>query len=264
MSNTNDAQNYPNSTIETLLKRRTIRAFKPTPISDERRRLLELAAQHAPTSSFDNAWSAIRVTEGALAAEIAEIGRQKYIATAPLLYVFVVDMHRNERIAREKGATVDGGALAFAEQYAYNQAHDDVVLALDAMKTAAESLGLGAVVLGSILNDMPRLIELLHLPSLVFPVLGLAVGEPDQEPALKPRMNRKFQIFENRYPSDSQTENLTAALADFDEAVHQYYDLRDRAKPVDRFTDQIAAKAGNPAPATKPFAKYAKEQGFRF
>jgi nitroreductase len=256
-------QQYPNSTIKTLLNRRTIRAFAPTPISDERREILELAAQRAPTSSFDNAWSAIRVTDKALAEKIAAIGKQKYIAEAPLLYVFVVDTHRNARIAAEKGVPADD-AVAFAQQYTYNQAHDDAVLALDAMQTAAESMGLGVVLLGSILNDMPQLVKLLHLPSLVFPVLGIAIGEPDQSPALKPRMDRSRQIFENRYPEDSETESMVEALASFDEAVHQYYDLRDTKKPVDRFTDQIAAKATNPAPATKPFAKYAKEQGFKF
>lgn len=254
---------YANSTIETLLTRRTIRAFTDAPVSEETREILELTAQRAPTSSFNNAWSAIRITDAAMQQEIAHIGKQAYIAQAPLLYVFVVDMQRNERIAREKGvADIDN--TAFSEQYSYNQSHDDAVLALHAMQTAAESLGLGALVLGSILNDMPRLIELMHLPPLVFPVLGLAIGTPDQTPALKPRMARDQQFFVNSYPADSDTESLTSDFADYDEAVHQYYDLRDTKKPVARFTDQIAAKATDPAPATKPFADYAREQGFKF
>lgn len=256
-------KHYPNSTIETLLTRRTIRAFTDAPVSEETREILELTAQQAPTSSFNNAWSAIRITSKDLAREIAAIGKQTYIAQAPLLYVFVVDMHRNERIAQEKGVSAEENT-AFSEQYSYNQSHDDAVLALHAMQTAAESLGLGAVVLGSILNDMPRLIELMHLPNLVFPVLGLAIGTPDQTPALKPRMSRNQQFFENNYPEDSATESLTDDLADYDTAVHQYYDLRDTKKPVARFTDQIAAKAVDPSPATKPFADYAREQGFKF
>lgn len=55
---------------------------------------------------------------------------------------------------------------------------------------ATESMGLGAVILGSILNDAAQLIELLQLPKLTFPVLGLEVGYPDQEPQLKPRLLR--------------------------------------------------------------------------
>lgn len=260
-----NATQYPNSTIETLLTRRSIRAFKPDAIAPETVAWLELAAQRAPTSRFDCAWSALRITDPEIAAELARIGRQKYIAQAPLLYVFLVDLHRNERIAAEKGVDVSKDPnRAFHEQYSYNQAHDDALLALHAMQTAAESLGLGAVVLGSIMNDMPRLIEMLHLPELVFPVLGLGIGKADQEPALKPRMDRHFQIFENTYPEDDPATPLTKSLADFDEAVHQYYDLRNKKKPVDRFTDQVATKASDSEVATKPFADYAKKQGFRF
>jgi nitroreductase len=260
-------QSYPNTTIETLMTRRSIRAFDPTPLNPDVVATLEGAAQRAATSRFDCAWSAIKIIDPAIAQQLAIIGKQTYIAQAPLLYVFVVDLHRNERIATGKGVdTSAAGNDALHEQYSYNQAHDDAVLALHAMETAAESLGLGTVVLGSILNDMPALVELLHLPQLVFPVLGLAIGKSAQSPALKPRMDAKFQIFENRYPSDEEmpAEQLVESLADFDEVVHRYYDLRNKKKPVDRFTDQVAAKASDPAPAQKPFADYAKKQGFKF
>ena len=39
--------------------------------------------------------------------------------------------------------------------YRYTQAQNDAVLALHAMETAAYSLGLGCVILGSLLNDVP-------------------------------------------------------------------------------------------------------------
>lgn len=67
------------------------------------------------------------------------------------------------------------------------------------METAAYSLGLGCVILGSLLNDVPALIDLLNLPEYTYPVLGLAIGKPDQDPALKPRMPRSMQFFENEY-----------------------------------------------------------------
>ena len=41
---------------------------------------------------------------------------------------------------------------------------------------AAESLGIGTVYLGSILNDIEKLCELLKLPKYTFPVVGLALG----------------------------------------------------------------------------------------
>lgn len=92
-----------NATIETLLNRRSIRKFKDEPIDDDATATLETVAQHAASSRFLNDWSAIRVSDPAIKARLAEIGNQPYIATAPLLYVFVIDEHRNARIAQRKG-----------------------------------------------------------------------------------------------------------------------------------------------------------------
>lgn len=76
-----------NATIETLLNRRSIRKFKDEPIDDDATATLETVAQHAASSQFLNDWSAIRVSDPAIKARLAEIGNQPYIATAPLLYV---------------------------------------------------------------------------------------------------------------------------------------------------------------------------------
>lgn len=83
-----------NATIEALLGRRSIRKFKDEAIDDDTRATLETVAQHAASSQFLNDWSAIRITDPAIKAKLAEFGHQPYIATAPLLYVFVIDEHR--------------------------------------------------------------------------------------------------------------------------------------------------------------------------
>lgn len=77
-----------NATVDTLLERRSIRKFKPKPLSDDIVETLETVAQHAASSQFLNDWSAIRITDPAAKKRLAEIGGQPYIATAPLLYVF--------------------------------------------------------------------------------------------------------------------------------------------------------------------------------
>lgn len=211
-----------NATVDTLLERRSIRKFKSKPLGDDVIETLETVAQHAASSQFLNDWSAIRVTDPAAKKRLAEIGGQPYIATAPLLYVFVLDEHRNAAIASTKGVDTTSDTFTLNGSYHYSQAQNDAVLALHAMETAAYSLGLGCVILGSLLNDVPALIDLLNLPEYTYPVLGLAIGKPDQDPALKPRMPRSMQFFENEYPSNNET--LLAGLQDFDEEVHRYYD----------------------------------------
>ena len=233
-----------NSTIETLLNRRSIRKFVAEPFDDDTVATLETVAQHAASSQYLNDWSAVRVKDPALKKRMSEIGRQPYIAEAPLLYVFVADEHRNAIIAESKGVSTDSDTYGLAGSYRFSQAQNDAVLALHAMETAAYSLGLGCVILGSLLNDVPGLIEALHLPQYTYPVLGLAIGKPDQAPALKPRMPRELQFFDDVYPSDDDaTESIKERIGAFDVSVHEYYDLRNTDRPVDAFSDQIASIA---------------------
>ncbi len=250
-----------NATIDTLLERRSIRKFKPKPLGDDVIETLETVAQHAASSQFLNDWSAIRVTDPAAKKRLAEIGSQEYIATAPLLYVFVLDEHRNATIASTKGVDTASDAFTLNGSYRYSQAQNDAVLALHAMETAAYSLGLGCVILGSLLNDVPALIDLLKLPEHTYPVLGLAIGKPDQDPAVKPRMPRSMQFFENEYPDSDET--LLTGLNEFDAAVHQYYDLRNTQHPVDAFSDQIAQNSVDEGVNAKAVAANAARQGFR-
>lgn len=227
-----------NATIEALLGRRSIRKFKDEAIDDDTRATLETVAQHAASSQFLNDWSAIRITDPAIKAKLAEFGHQPYIATAPLLYVFVIDEHRNARIAERKGIDPASDGFHLKYSYRFTQAQNDAVLVLHAMETAAYSLGLGCVILGSLLNNIPGLIDVLNLPEYTYPVLGLAIGKPDQNPTVKPRMPRTMQFFENTYPADA--DGVLDQLPAFDEEVHRYYDLRQADRPVDAFSDQVA------------------------
>lgn len=72
---------------------------------------------------------------------------------------------------------VASDAFTLNGSYRFTQAQNDAVLALHAMETAAYSLGLGCVILGSLLNDVPALIDLLNLPEYTYPVLGIAIGQ---------------------------------------------------------------------------------------
>ena len=225
-----------NSTLDVLLNRRSIRAYTDEPVNEQDIDAIEAAAQRAATSQFYNAWSVIRITDTDLKKKLAEVARQPYVATAPLLYVFIADQHRNYRIAEAKGVAEND--ITYGTSFMLGQAQNDAVLALHAMETAAESLGQPA-----------------------YP-LGLALGHPAQQPQLKPRMPRNLQFFDNAYPADSENPDILAQFTDFDVTVHQYYDLRDSSKPVAGFTDQIAQGATSDAPIKKDLHGHEVKQGF--
>ncbi|BDR52238.1 NADPH-dependent oxidoreductase [Bombiscardovia nodaiensis] len=263
---TSEPATMPNETIRTLLERRSIRGFADEPIPEETAALLELTAQHAATSRYFNEWSAIRVTDPALAAAIAEEAHQGYIAHAPLLYIFLADQRRNADLitAEDPQVSEEDERFILKTSYAFLQAQNDAVLALHAMETAANSLGLGCVILGSVLNDPDRLVDLLHLPKLVYPVLGLAIGKPSQDPSLKPRMPRPAQIFKNSYQRPSEAE-IAQVVSDFDQSVFRYYrDVRHMDAPRKTFSQIMADKAFSPADGHSPMLPSIQAQGFDF
>ena len=253
----------PNQTISTLLNRRTIRAFTNEAIDPGTVAILEQAAQHAATSRYFNEWSAIRITDSDKARAIADMAHQDYVSQAPLLYIFLADQRRNADLARQGGVDIDADSFILNTGYAFLQSQNDAVLALHAMETAANSLGLGAVILGSVVNDVEGLIDLLDLPRLVYPVLGLAIGHPDQDPSMKPRMPRPAQIFINSYGQSDKPGEVDQALKDFDETVRLYYrDLRHMDAPRKAFSQIMADKSCSPKEGHEPMLPSIQAQGF--
>ena len=124
---------------------------------------------------------------------------------------------------------------------------------------AAESMDLGSVYLGSILNDSEKICKLLKLPELTFPVLGLGIGYPNQKPQIKPQMDMKYRVFENEYKI---YDNYLEELKDYDQEMHTYYDLRDANRRLDSFSDQVVTRMKNPSPKRAKMLNNIKAQAF--
>jgi hypothetical protein len=120
-------------------------------------------------------------------------------------------------------------------------------------------MGLGTVYFGSILNDPQKVIDIFDLPELTFPVVGLGVGYPNQEPQLKPRMDMSLRLFEDSY---TVFDSYLKVIEEYDREMTKYYDLRDANKRVDSFSDQIVAKLNSPAIKRQEILKVIKKQGF--
>lgn len=139
------------------------------------------------------------------------------------------------------------------------QGWTDASLAAQNVVLAAESLGLGANYLGCILNDTAKIIELLRLPELTFPVVGVGLGYPNQTPQLKPRMDMSLRVFENSY---SIIDDYLTAISEYDQEMQTYYDLRNANKRVDSFSDQVVSKLVNVIPGRQDILNVIKSQGF--
>ncbi|WP_125606950.1 NADPH-dependent oxidoreductase [Lapidilactobacillus bayanensis] len=221
-----------NDTINCQLNHRTIRVFKDQLLSAEIVTTLVNVARHTATSHFLQAFSIISVTDPNLKAAIRNISKQAYVGTNGHLFIFIADQYRDAIIGQEMGhpENILGDADRMIAGFS------DAILAVQNTVNAAESMGLGAVILGSILNDAQQLIDLLHLPKLTFPVLGLEIGYPAQQPQLKPRLPEQFVHFENSYQLPTP---IVSQLSHYDKVVHDYYDMRETNQRVDTFTNQI-------------------------
>ena len=244
-----------NDMINRQLNHRTIREFKDKEVPDELYKTLLEVAQRTPTSNGMQQSSIIRITDQELKNEIAKVSTQEYLARSPILLIFIVDTYRNHQIALEQGLDSENSG----DMDRFFQGFTDGVLAAQNIVNAAESMDLGAVYFGSILNDPGKIIQLLDLPKYTFPIVGLGIGYPNQEPMLKPRMDMNFRVFENKY---QKMDNYLGILKDYDEEMQTYYDLRQANKPLDKFSQQVADKLKNTNPRRQLLAKDIINQGF--
>ena len=107
-----------NATIEALLAHRTIRTFTDQPIDEASMDVLLDVGRHAPTSSFYQQTTIIRIQDPKIRAVIGEASAQPYVA-APEgeLLIFVVDLSRTARVREAHGADMEpvGRATVFVQ-----------------------------------------------------------------------------------------------------------------------------------------------------
>ena len=243
-----------NSTIAAQMAHRTIRAYTDQSVGEDAVITLLDVARHSATSSFQQQTTVIRVLDPAVREQIRLASGQPYVGgDRGELFVFVVDLHRNALLRERAGASLEPlGRTAL-----FLQGVEDAVIAAQNVVVAAESLGLGTTYLGSIIGDVRRVIEALRLPTRTYPVLGLLVGHPAQEPQYKPRLPREIVVGTDAYPEpDDHLDALTA----YDAEVEQYYDLRDTSRRVDSFSEQIVRALGQGAASRAPVRDVLHEQ----
>ena len=141
-----------NKTIQTQLDHRTIRFFKNQPIAAETLTQLFEVMNRTATSSGLQTYSVMHITDQELKNKIAEVCKQDYVKDIPVLLIFLVDVHRNAEIAKAKGYSGE----KFRSMNHFFQGVADVYLAAQNLTNAVESIDLGAVFLGSVLNDAQR------------------------------------------------------------------------------------------------------------
>ena len=229
-----------NQVIETLLQHRSIRRFTEKPLDREQIEAIVRSAQAASTSSFIQAYSIIGVTDQQKKDKLAELaGNQAYVAANGHFFVFCADLHRHKVVGDLETADVKD-SIESTEKFMV--ALIDAALAAQNAAIAAESMGLGICYIGGIRNDLESVKEVLKTPEYVIPLFGMAVGYPDQETDLKPRLPLEHVYMENEYQQDRSL--FEKQLNDYDKTTSEYYLERTNGKRGDSWTGQMAKMLG--------------------
>lgn len=241
--------------LKLMTNHRSIRKWKKDPIPESLLESLFEAAMATSTSNGMQQASIIRVKNQEVRQALSELASQDYLVEAPELLVFVVDNYRTSKILEESGLS----AKFAHDMDKFFQGFTDASLMAQNVALAAESQGLGIVYFGSILNDAQKTISILKLPKYTFPVVALGIGYPDQKPEKKPRMDKTLRVFEDCY---HKLPSYLEALADYDQEMNSYYDLRTPDYPLPKFTDQVASKNAKAVQNRDKIMETIKNQGF--
>jgi nitroreductase len=215
--------------IDLLKSHRSIRKYTETPIEDTMVESIIRAGLSAATSSNLQGTTVVRVRNPETRAAIAKLaGGQAQVENAAAFFIWCADLHRSS-VACEMA----GGEFSEGMTEHFMIATVDCALAAQNAVVAAESLGLGICYIGGIRNDPQQVADLLDLPDQVYPVFGLSLGWPDQDPDLKPRLPLSVTLKEERYDETHDVEGIEA----YDEEMREYYKVRTGGK-VDRVWSQ--------------------------
>ncbi|MFC6260697.1 NADPH-dependent oxidoreductase [Levilactobacillus fujinensis] len=244
-----------NSTLTTLMAHRSIRQFTNQLLTATEVDTLVTAAQHAATSTFSQQYSIISVTDPTKLAILADITGHQWLVQAGHYFVMVADQYRNQQLTPVT-ATTTANLHSLDKLLA---GIFDATIATEAIVTAGESMGLGSTIMGSILNGAQRVIDLLGLPPLTFPVLGLAIGHPAEQPEQKPRLPQALMHFNNGY---QRLTNNDPSLVAYDHLISDYYHARNSHQRDETFTHHIISEMSRDPQQRAAILTALQHQGF--
>jgi nitroreductase len=190
---------------------------------------------------------------------------------APLDFTICVDVYRFERIMELRGwriATNDLSLLLLGIQ--------DAALMAENMVIAAESLGLGSCFIGEVAYQGEEIAAEFNLPERVFPLVGLVMGYPAENPPPRPRYPLAYTLIEGEYPRFDEA-SVRRAMQEMDEGYlrQNYYSRRKALIPLPdsrpetytletySWTEHISRKLGLWKKSPRKLLRVFKSRGFK-
>ena len=164
-----------NETIHTLLNRRSIRKFKNIPVDEEKLKLILKCGHYASTALNHQPWHFTLITNQKILNDISDKVKKQRPDADPSYHVY----YHAPAVIMISGKEGE----SFAEADCANAAMN--------MCNAAASLNLGSCYIAAfraaLVEDGEYIKEICQISDQYVPLFCVAIGEADEEPALKPR-----------------------------------------------------------------------------
>jgi FMN reductase (NADPH)/FMN reductase [NAD(P)H] len=185
-----------NEVLRLIEERTSVRSFADRPVSNEDLAALLHSAVRAPTAGNMMLYSIVHVGEPDKKRRLAETCGHTFIASAPLVLVFLADMQRwvdyFERFGVPEYCEQEGIPFRLPDSGKFVMACCDALIAAQTTVLAAESLGMGSCYVGDIVAHREEHSSLLRLPRWAFPAAMLCYGYPSDEVERRPR--KRFAV----------------------------------------------------------------------
>ncbi|MEQ8167826.1 MAG: nitroreductase family protein [Candidatus Eremiobacterota bacterium] len=196
--------NYPNETIKLLIERGSCRNFSNKKIAPQVLDFILNSGIHAPTGGNLQPYSIIKIEDKEKRHNLAEMCEQIFMAKAPVHLLFCIDWHRLKRWAELETAPFSATS-SFRHFWISFQ---DVIICAQNICTAADSLGLGSVYIGTVVDYIREIKAMFELPQEVYPVVLLCLGYPNIKPSVRKKLPPSVIVHNERYNSIDDTEIL--------------------------------------------------------
>ena len=172
-----------NETINLMNAHTSVRRFTEEQISDKELRAIIDAGRAASSWKNFQSYSIIVVRSKEKKEALFDLVPQEAIRQSSAFLLFVGDLNRAQK-----------GVHMYTEDFYPEGTENLLISSVDAALAgqntllAAESLGYGGVIIGLVRYAASQIAELFKLPDYTYPVFGIALGTPNQNHAVKPRL----------------------------------------------------------------------------
>ena len=216
-------------TIKLMKAHTSVRRFKNQEIPQADLNEILTAAQMASSWKNFQSYSVILVRSQEKKEALYELVPQEAIRQSAAFLLFVGDLNR-----AEKGASLHTDTFQPQGVESLLITSVDAALAGQNALLAAESLGYGGVIIGLVRYKSEEVAELFNLPDYTYPVFGIALGVPDQQHDVKPRLPLSQVVFKEEYQ-----EQPVEAILDYDQVQADYAGARATTSWSQRLAEQF-------------------------